>query len=141
MYTDKLDEIVNKYNKMKPVDTKNNTYINFGTESNNKDLKIQVGHYVRISEYKNIFAKGYNANWSKVFVIKKVENTLPWTYVISDLNGEENVGMFYEKQLLKKTNQKEFRIDKVTKREGNIYVKWKGYDHLFNSWIDKKDIA
>ena len=106
VYTDKLDEIVNKYNKMKPVDTKNNTYINFGTESNNKDLKIQVGHYVRISEYKNIFAKGYNANWSKVFVIKKVENTLPWTYVISDLNGVENVGMFYEKQLLKKSKSK-----------------------------------
>ena len=65
---------------------------------------------------------------------------MPWTYVISDLNGEEIVEIFYEKEL-QKTNQKEFRIEKVIKRTGNkLYVKWKGYDNSFNSWIDKKSV-
>ena len=76
----------------------------------------------------------------KVSVIKKVKNIVPWTYVISDLNGEVIVGTFYEKEL-QKTNQKEFRVEKVIKRKGDkLYVKWKGYDSSFNSWIDKKDI-
>ena len=74
-------------------------------------------------------------------MIKKVKNTVPWTYVINDLNGEEIVGTFYEKEL-QKTNQKEFRVEKVIKRKGDkLYVKWKGYDSSFNSWIDKKDIV
>ena len=63
---------------------------------------------------------------------------MPWTYAISDLNGEEIVGSFYEKEL-QKANQKEFRIEKVIKRKGNkLYVKWKRYNNSFNSWIDKK---
>ena len=73
-------------------------------------------------------------------MIKKVKNTVPWTYVISDLNREEIVRTFYKKEL-QKTNQKEFRVKKVIKRKGdNLYVKWKGYDSSFNSWNDKKDI-
>ena len=75
-----------------------------------------------------------------MFVIKKIKNTVAWTYVISDLNGEGIVGKFYEKEP-QKTNQKEFRIEKVIKKKGNkLYVKWKGYDISFNSWIDKKDL-
>ena len=95
----------------------------------------------RISKYKNIFAIGYVPNWSEeIFVIKKVKNTVPWTYAISDLNGEEIKGFFYEKEL-QRTNQKEFRIEKILKRKGDkLYVKWKGYDNSFNSWINKKDI-
>ena len=63
-----------------------------------------------------------------------------WTYVINDLNGEEIIGTFYENEL-QKTSQKEFRIEKVIKRKGDkLYVKWKDYDSLFNSWIDKKGI-
>ena len=79
-------------------------------------------------------AKGYTPNWSEeVFVIKKVKSTLPGTYVINDLNGEKIVGTLYEKEL-PKTNQKEFRIEKVIKKKGNkFYVKWKGYDNPFNS--------
>ena len=66
---------------------------------------------------------------------------VPWTYVINNLNGEEIIGTFYEKEL-QKTNQKKFRTEKVTKRKGNkLYVKWKCYDISVNSWIDKKDIA
>ena len=75
------------------------------------------------------------------FVIKRVKNTVPWTYVINDLNGKEIIGTFYEKEL-QKTNQQEFRIEKVLKRKGDkLYVKWKGYDNLFNSWIDEKDLV
>ena len=72
--------------------------------------------------------------------MKKIKNTVPWIYVISDLNVEEIVGSFCEKEL-QKTNQEEFRIEKIIKRKGNkLYVKWKGYNNSFNSWIDKKDL-
>ena len=146
VYIDKLDDIVNEYNntyhrtiKMKPVDVKDNTYIDFKKEVNDKDPKFKVGNHVRISKYKNIFAKGYTPNWSEeVFVIKKVKNTVTWTYVINDLNGEKIIGTFYEKEL-QKTNQQEFRIEKVMKRKSDkLYVKWIGYD---NGWIDKKDLV
>ena len=76
----------------------------------------------------------------KVFVVSKIKNTVPWTYVVSDLNGEEITGRFYENEL-QKTNQEEFRIEKVLKRKGDkLHVKWKGYNNRFNSWIDKKDL-
>ena len=148
VYINKLDDIVDEYNntyhttiKMKPIDVKDNTYSNVDKEVNNNDPKFKVGDRVRISKYKNIFAKGFIPNWSEeVFVIKKVKNTISWTYVINDLNGEEIIGAFYEKELLK-TNQEEFRIEKVIRGKGNkLYVKWKSYDNSFNSWIDKKDI-
>ena len=98
--------------------------------------------HVRISKYKNIFAKGYMPNWSEeIFIIKKIKNTVLWTYVVNDLNGEEIIVTFYENEL-QKTDQKEFRIEKVLKKKGDkLYVKWKGYDNYFNSWIDKKDIV
>ena len=71
--------------------------------------------------------------------MKKVKNTVPWIYVINDLNGEEIVEMLYEKEL-QKANQKEFRAEKIIKRKGSKFcVKWKGYSNSFNSWIDKKD--
>ena len=148
VYIDKLNAIVNKYNntyhttiKMKPNDVKDNMYINTNKEINYKDPKFKVGDYVRISKYKNIFAEGYMPNWSEeVFVVDKIKNTVPWTYVINDLNGEEITGTFYENEL-QKTNQKEFRIEKVIKRKGDkLYVKWKGHDNSFNSWINKNDI-
>ena len=122
---------VNKYNntyhstiKMKHVDVKSNTYIGSSKDVHNKDPKFKIGDIVRISKYKNIFAEGYTPNWSaEVFVIKKVKNTVLWTYVINDLNEEEIVGTFYENEL-QKTNQKEFRIEEVIKRKGNkLYVK------------------
>ena len=81
-------------------------------------------------------------NWSEeIFIIKKIKNTVPWTYVINDLNGEEIIGTFHENKL-QGTSQQEFRIEKVLKKKGDkLYVKWKSYDNSFNSWIDKKDIA
>ena len=91
---------------MKPVDVKDNTYIDFEKEVNNKNPKFKIGDHVSISKYKNIFAKGYIPNLSEeVFVTKKIKSTVPWTYVINDLNGEEIIGTFDEKEL-QKTNQK-----------------------------------
>ena len=148
MYIDKLDDIVNEYNnsyhrtiKMKPVDVKDNAYIDSSKEVNDKGSKFKVGDHVRLSKYKKIFTKGYTPNWSEeVFVIKEVKDTVPWTYVITDLNGEEIIGKFYEKEF-QKTNQQTFRIETIIKRKGNkLYVKWKGYDNSFNSWTDKKDV-
>ena len=108
---------------MKPIDVKDNTYINIGEELNDKDPKLKVGDHVRISNYRNIFAKGYTPNWSEeIFVIKKVKNAVPWTYVINDINSEEVIGTFYEKEL-HKTNQEELRIEKVIKGKGDkLYV-------------------
>ena len=137
VYIDKLDDTVNKYNntyhrtiKMKPIDAKDNTHINIDKEVNDKDPKFKVGGHVRISKYKNIFAKGYTPNWSEeFFVIKEIKNTVPWTYVINDLNGEKIIETFYEKEL-QKIDQQEFRIEKVIKKKGNkLYVKWKGYEN------------
>ena len=146
---DKLDDIVKKYNntyhtsiKIKPVDVKDNTYIDFKKEVNDKDPKFKVGDHVRISKYKNIFDKVYKTNWSEeIFIISKIKNTVPWTYFINDLNGGEIIGTFYENEL-QATNQQEFRVEKVLKKKGGkLYVKWKGYNNSFNSWIDKKDIV
>ena len=127
---------------MKPIDVKDNTYIDFGEEVNDNDPKFKIGYHVRISKYKNIFAKGYAPNWSEeIFVIKKIKNTVPWTYVINDFNGEEITGTFYENEVQRK-NQEQFRIEKVIKKKGNkLYVKWKRYDNSFNSWICKKDFV
>ena len=148
LYFNVLNDIADEYNntfhktiKMKPIDVKSGSFAEYNEESTEKDPKFKVGDHVRISKYKNIFAKGYAPNWNEeVFVVKKIKDTIPWTYVISGLNGGEIIGSFYEKEL-QKTNQKEFRIEKVIKRKVNkLYVKWKRYNNSFNSWIDKKDL-
>ena len=97
MYIDKLDAIINEYNnvyprtiRMKPIEVKDNTYIGSIKEVNDKDPKFKVGDHARISKYKNIFGKGYTPNWSEeVFVVKETKNTVPWTYVINDLDGKQ----------------------------------------------------
>ena len=116
--------------KMKPIDVKSDSYAKYNVDSNEKNRKSKVGDHVRISKYKNISAKVYTPNWSEeVSVISKIENTVPWTYVIYDFTVEEIIGSFYEKEP-KKTNQKEFRIQKVIKRKGNqLFVKRKEYDN------------
>ena len=91
-------------------------------------------------EFQNIktfLLKEYTSNWSEEsFVLSKIKNTVPWTYVINDLNGEKITGSFYEKKL-QKSNEKKIQDRKSDK----LYVKWKGYDNRFNSWIDKKDLV
>ena len=137
VYIDKLDDIVNEYNhtyhrtiKMKPIDVKDNIYINIDEEVNDNDPKFKVGDHVRISKYKNIFAKDYTPNWSEeVFVIKEIKNTVPWTYVVNDLNNEQVTGTFYENEL-QRTHQEEFRIEKVVKK----------YNIMINCMSNGKDM-
>ena len=127
VYISKLDDIVNEHNntyhrtiKMKPVDVKDNTYIGSIEEVNDKGPKLKFGDHVRISIHRNIFSKGFTPYLSEeVSVIKKVKNTVP--YVVNDLNGEEIVGTFYQKEL-QKTNQQEFRIEKVIKKRVISYM-------------------
>ena len=145
---DVLHDFVNKYNntvhetiKMKPIDVTDDSYAEYNEDFNKKDPKFKVGDHVRISKYKNIFAKVFIPNWSEeVSPISKIKNTVPWTDVVSDLNGEDITGSFYEKEL-QKTSQEKSRIKKVLKRNGDkLHVKWKGYNNCFNSWSDKKDL-
>ena len=107
------NDIVNKYNntihrtiKMKHIDVTNDSYAEYNENSNKKNPKLKIGDRVRISKYKNIFAKGYAPNWSEeVFLISKIKNTVPWTYVVSDLNGEKLLKVFMEsnsRKLVKK---------------------------------------
>ena len=104
-YFDLLDDIVNKCNntihrtiKIKPIEVTDDYYAEYNEIANKKNLKFKVGDNVTISKYKNIFAEGYTPNWlEEVFIINKIKSTVPWTYVISDLNGEEITGSFYEK--------------------------------------------
>ena len=127
--------------KMKPIDVTDGSYAEYNEDSHKKDPKFKVDDHVRISKYKNIFAKGYAPNWlEEAFVVSKIKNTVPWTCVVSDLNGEEITGNFYEKEL-QRASQEKLRIEKVLKRKGDkLYAKWKGYDSRFNSWIDEKDL-
>ena len=130
VYFDVLNDSVDEYNntyhrtiKMKPIDVKSDSFPKYNEEFNKKDPRFKVGDHVRISKYKNIFAKEYTPNWSEeIFVVSKIKQTVPWTYIINNLNNEEITGMpFYEKEL-QKTNQNEFRIEKLIKRKGNSYM-------------------
>ena len=101
---------------MKPIEVKGNTYINFIKDVNEKDPKFKVGDHVRISKYKKMLLKDIlQIGLKKFFLIKEVNCTVPWIYVINDLNGEKIVGTFYEKEL-QKPNQQGFSIEKVIKR-------------------------
>ena len=128
VYFDVLDYIVNKCNntvhraiETKPIDVTTDSYTEYNKDFNKKILNLKL---VTTLEFQN-----------------RIKNTASWTYVINDLDGEETNGSFYEKEL-QKTSQEKFRIEKVLKRKGDkLYVKWKGYNNRFNSWIDKKDLA
>ena len=117
VYYDVLDDIVNKYHntkhstiKMKPIDVKNNKRV-YIDEHNKKDTtnssssersRFKVGGRIRISKFKNIFAEGYTPNWSReIFIVDKINDTVPYTYNIKDLNGEKIIGSFYDNELQK----------------------------------------
>ena len=125
VYFDVLDYIVNKCNntvhraiETKPIDVTTDSYAEYNKDFNKKILNLKL---VTTLEFQN-----------------RIKNTASWTYVINDLDGEETNGSFYEKEL-QKTSQEKFRIEKVLKRKGDkLYVKCKGYDNRFDSWIDKK---
>ena len=110
---------------MKPIDVKSNTYINSSKEINDKDIKFKIGNIVRVTKYKNISAKHY-VHGHMLLVILKAKKLLER----------------FTKKNWRKTNQKEFRAEKVIKRKRDIlYIKWKGDNSSFNSWIDKEDIV
>ena len=102
VYFDVVEDIVNKYYntvhtviKIKPTEVTSDCYAEYNEDSNEKDPKFKVGDRVRISKYKNIFAKGYTQNYSEeVSVVSKIKKTVPWTDVISDLNSEKKCWKF-----------------------------------------------
>ena len=149
VYFDVLDDIANKYKntvyrtiEIRPIDVTSDSYAEYNEDSIKKDPKFKVGDRVRVSKCKIIF-KGYTQNESEeLFVISKMKDAVPWTYAISDLNGEPSLvtGSFDEKEL-QKASQEKFRIEEVIKKKGDkLYVKWKGHDNSFNSQINKKDL-
>ena len=149
VFVDVLDDIVDNYNNtfhriigMKPIDIKSDSYAECNVDSNEKDPKFKLGDHVKFWNTKSFLLKDILQICLKKFLLlAKINNTVPWTYVISNLHSEEITGTFYEKDL-QKTNQKEFRIEKIIKRKGDkLFVKWKGYDNSFNRWINKKDIV
>ena len=115
VYYDVLDDIVNEYNntkhntiKMKPKDVKNDNKRVYIDEHNKKDNRFNVGDRVRISKFKNIFAKEYTPNWSReIFIINKINDTVPYTYNLKDLNDEEIIGSFYDTEHKKLTYKNE----------------------------------
>ena len=108
VYYDVLDDVVNKYHntkhntiKMKLIDVGDNKRV-YNDEHNEKDSRFKVGDRVRISKFKNIFAKGYTPNWStEIFIVDKINDTVPYTYNLKDLNDDEIIGSFYDRELQK----------------------------------------
>ena len=108
IYYNVLDDVVKKYNntkhstiRIKPTDVRDNKRVNID-EHNEKDSRLKVGDRVRMSKFKNIFAKGYSPNWSsEIFIVDKVNDTIPYTYNLKDLNDEEIIGSFYDRELRK----------------------------------------
>ena len=150
MHINILDDIVSEYNntyhstiKMKPIDVKSSTCIDFGIKNNDNDLKFEVGYHVRISSYKNILANGYVSNLpEEVLVIKNVKSIGLWKYVIEGLNGKEVVGTFHKKNCKRQVKHSLRLLEKVIKEKSDkLYVNCKDYDNSFNSCIDKKDIV
>ena len=155
-YMDILPDLVEDYNntkhssiKMTPIEAskkKNeltvwrNLYPD-RLKIHNINPKFSVGDKVRITKKKKTFEKGYTTRWTEeIFMITKILNTKPVTYKITDLNGEEIDGTFYEPEL-QRTGQQVFRIEKVIEKGKNkSFVKWKGYSDKFNSWVDNKNL-
>ena len=156
-YIDILPDLVKKYNNTKHSSIKT-TPVEASKKENELTVwrnlyrdrherieinpKFSVGDRVRISKKKAVFEKGYTTRWTEeIFTITKIQHTLPITYKIADLNGEEIKGSFYEPEL-QKTKQQVFRIEKIIKKgKDKSLVKWKGYSDKFNSWVDNKDIV
>lgn len=150
-----LQKLVDEYNntvhrtiKMKPVDVDDASEerllrtvyadeIDIGRKP-----KFKKGIYVRISKYKNVFDKGYTPNWTtEIFKIRKVQHTEPFTYLLEDERGNEISGGFYEQEIQKAKYPDVFLVEKFIRRKGDkVYVKWLGFDHTHNSWVNKKDV-
>ncbi|CAK1598248.1 unnamed protein product [Parnassius mnemosyne] len=112
-------------------------------KNDNVKRKFNVGDYVRISKYKGTFEKGYTPNWStEIFKIRKLQNTIPTTYLIEDtIRGQQILGGFYTQELQKTKYPNKYLVEKVLRRKGNkVLVKWLGLSSSENSCIDKSNI-
>ena len=150
-----LDELVNNYNnkyhstiKMTPIqgskkinEKKIKNIYNF--EKTKKPGKFKIGDRVRISLEKNIFEKGYETNWTQeIFEIYDIKYSNVPYYYLKDLNNEKLKGTFYEQELQKTKQDDLYTIEKILKtNKDKIYVKWRGYDNSFNSWINKNNVT
>lgn len=145
---DEYNNTVHRTTKMKPAEV---------NRSNEKDLlqtvyankivirhrpKFKVGDYVRISKYKTIFSKGYTANWTtEIFRVRRVLYTDPFTYLLEDEHKNEVAGGFYEYEIQKTKYPNVFRVEKILRKKGDkVYVKWLGFDHSHNSWVNKENV-
>lgn len=149
-----LPKLVNDYNKsrhstikMKPSDVSRDNEQKFLNSVYNRIKiavpgKYNVGDFIRVSKYKNLFAKGYTPNWTtEIFKVKTVKHTNPVTYLIQDLQGKDIYGGFYELELQKVKYPDVYLVEKVVRSKGNkLYVKWLGLSDAHNSWISKKDV-
>lgn len=154
-WIDILDEIVATYNstkhstiRMKPCDVRKrheqmllNSVYNYSMHIKN-DSKFKVDDFVRISKYKHVFEKGYMPNWTtEIFKISKVQRTQPITYLLTDIDGTDIKGAFYELELQRVKHPDIYLVEKIIKRRGDSYfVKWLGFDDSYNEWIKKNDI-
>ena len=154
-YIDILEDMVDRYNntkhssiKITPAEASKKENENIvwlrlygGVKSEPIKPKFSIGDRVRITKKKKTFEKGYTPRWTEeVFTVSQVQHTDPPTYKITDDNGEEIQGTFYDQEL-QKTSQQIFRIEKVIRRRDNkSLVKWLGYPDSMNSWVDNNDL-
>lgn len=156
-WIDILSKLINEYNDtkhrtigMKPnqVNKRNeqqllNTVYNYRhTITNTHKPKFQIGDPVRLSKYKNLFDKGYTPNWTtEIFKIRKIVYTVPITYLIESLSGEEILGTVYAEELQLAKHSDLYLVERIIRKRGDkCYVKWLGFDSSHNSWITKNDI-
>lgn len=156
-WVDLIQRLVDEYNgsrhrtiKMAPKDVSSgneqellDTVYNYKKIIHIKSIpKFKVGDHIRLSKYKHVFEKGYLPSWTtEIFVVKKIQQTDPITYLLVDWEGNDIKGGVYEEemQLVKYPNV--YLVEKVLrKRKNKVFVKWLGFDSKFNSWIDAKDI-
>jgi hypothetical protein len=153
-WTDILQDIVKRYNNTKhhttqykpsAINKKNEKKILRGVYSHMKTIdpyksKFKVGDFVRVSKYRQVFSKSYTPNWSnEIFSIKKVQQTVPRTYLLQDEDGEPILGGFYTHELQRVKHPNFYLIEKILRKKGNkYYVKWLGMSK--RSWINKSDI-
>ena len=150
-----LDELVNNYNnkyhstiKMSPIEGSKKINENkikniYNFEKTKKPGKFKIGDRVRLSLEKNIFEKGYETNWTQeIFEIYDIKYSNVPYYYLKDLNNEKLQGTFYEQELQKTKQDDLYTIEKILKtNKDKIYVKWRGYDSSFNSWINKNTVT
>lgn len=155
-WLDILPELVNDYNssrhrtiKMAPKDVNSdneqellNTVYNYNRIIPYKNVKFKVGDHVRLSKYKNVFAKGYLPNWTtEIFIIRKIKYTDPITYLLSDWEGNEIKGGVYSEEMQLVKYPDVYLVEKILRRKNNlVYVKWLGFDSRFNSWINENNV-